>query len=124
MLPHEALVGNTARDEGHPGALLRIPTGVEEMQGLAHVVSLSPKLWFPVTEVPSACLMVKTVKLLRNRARLRARQFLEDKQTVDIIQFKVISESAAMGVWLLLQLTGRRSFRGGFQERDLRPGGM
>lgn len=75
-------------------------------------------------EMPSACLMVKTIKLSEIDQDWEIDSFLEDRQPVEIIWFKVISESAAMGIWLLLQFAGRRSFRGCFQETNLHSGGM
>jgi len=62
LLLLKALVDNAARDESHLGALLRIPTGVQEMQGLAHVSFPVPKLVILIMEM-TACLMVETIKL-------------------------------------------------------------
>lgn len=67
--------------------------------------------------------MVKTMKLSEIDQDWEPDSFLEENETVEIIWLKVISESAAVSIWLLLQFTGR-SFRGGFQERNLRPAGM
>lgn len=75
-------------------------------------------------EIPSACLMVKTIKISETAQEWELVSFLEDKQTVQIIWFKAVSELAAMCIRLLSQFTGGKSFRGGFQERNLQPSGM
>lgn len=72
--------------------LLRIPTGMQEM---------SLELWFPVMKMPSAHLMFKNVKLSKVGQDWELSGFPKDRQIVEIIWFKVISESAAVVSHLL-----------------------